>query len=98
MKGKIEIKTSEKMNEVVKEQLIFRGDHLSKYAAKRIEELEEKQSVKTTSGYNSEKFTPPFRVGKKQGRTVLDSNGMELVHFFHGDEKMAENYVRWLND
>ena len=36
-----EIKTSEKMNEVVKEQLIFRGDHLSKYAAKRIEELEQ---------------------------------------------------------
>ena len=36
-----EIKTSKKMNEVVKEQLIFRDDHLSKYAAKRIEELEQ---------------------------------------------------------
>lgn len=36
----MEIKTSKKMNEVVKEQLKFRGDHLSKYAAKRIEELE----------------------------------------------------------
>ena len=36
-----EINTSKKMNEVVKEQLIFRDDHLSKYAAKRIEELEQ---------------------------------------------------------
>ena len=36
-----EIKTSKKMNEVVKEQLIFRDDHLSKYAAKRIEELQQ---------------------------------------------------------
>lgn len=35
------IKTNKKMNEVVKEQLIFRDDHLSKYAAKRIEELEQ---------------------------------------------------------
>ena len=36
-----EINTSKKMNKVVKEQLIFRDDHLSKYAAKRIEELEQ---------------------------------------------------------
>jgi len=35
-----DIKTSDQMNKVVKEQLIFRNDHLSKYAAKRIEELE----------------------------------------------------------
>jgi hypothetical protein len=34
------ITTSKQMNEVVKEQLILRGDHLSKYAAKRIEDLE----------------------------------------------------------
>lgn len=34
------IKTSKQMNESVKEQLLFRDDHLSKYAVKRIEELE----------------------------------------------------------
>ena len=35
------IKTSKKMNESVKEQLSFRDVHLSKYAVKRIEELEQ---------------------------------------------------------
>jgi hypothetical protein len=34
------IKTSTAMNKSVKEQLLLRDDHLSKYAAKRIEELE----------------------------------------------------------
>ena len=38
------IKTSKQMNESVKEQLLFRDDHLSKYAAKRIEELESNQN------------------------------------------------------
>ena len=35
------IKTSKQMNLSVKEQLLFRGDHLSKYAVKIIEELEQ---------------------------------------------------------
>ena len=35
-----DIKTNEKMNENVKEMLKLRGDNISLYAAKRIEELE----------------------------------------------------------
>ena len=35
------IKTNDKMNETVKDTLKMRGDNMSLYAAKRIEELEE---------------------------------------------------------
>ena len=50
-----------------------------------------------SSRYFSERFTAPFRVGRKQGRIVLDANGLEVAHFHHADENMADDYVRWLN-
>ena len=50
-----------------------------------------------SSRYFKERFTPPFRVGRKQQRIVLDANGLEVVHFYHADENMADDYVRWLN-
>ncbi len=43
------------------------------------------------------KFIAPFRVGKKQSRAVLDSNGHEVVVFPKGCEYMASNYVGLLN-
>lgn len=45
----------------------------------------------------SSNFTPPFRVGKKQGRAVLDSNGHEVVVFPNGLEDMAQEYCDFLN-
>ena len=42
-------------------------------------------------------FTPPYRVGKKQNRSVLDSNGNALVVFPTGCEKNAEDYCNYLN-
>lgn len=50
-----------------------------------------------SSRYFGEKFTPPFRVGRKQGRIVLDSKGLQVVHFYFSDENMADDYVQWLN-
>jgi hypothetical protein len=50
-----------------------------------------------SSRYFKERFTPPFRVGRKQGRIVLDSKGLEVAHFYFSDENMADDYVKWLN-
>ena len=50
-----------------------------------------------SSCYIGDKFTPPFRVGRKNQRVVLDSNGLEVAHFYFSDENMADDYVKWLN-
>lgn len=42
-------------------------------------------------------FIPPFRVGKKQGRAVLDGRGHEVVVFPTGLENMAQEYCDFLN-
>lgn len=41
------------------------------------------------------KFTPPFRVGKKEGRAVLDSNGYEVVIF--RNEDYALKFCQFIN-
>lgn len=43
------------------------------------------------------KFKPPFRVGKKQGRAVLDAEGKEVVVFPKGCEGMATEYASMYN-
>lgn len=48
--------------------------------------------------YNKLKYKPPFRVGKKQKRAVLDATGIEVVLFRKGDEEMASAYCELLND
>lgn len=42
-------------------------------------------------------YLPPFRVGKKQKRAVLDGRGYEVVIFNKGMELWAEEYCQWLN-
>jgi hypothetical protein len=42
-------------------------------------------------------FLPPYRVGKKQMRAVLDSKGKEIVIFPIGLEHMALEYSQHLN-
>lgn len=44
------------------------------------------------------KFEKPFRIGKKQKRSVLDANGHEVVVFPKGLELMAQSYVASLNE
>ena len=48
--------------------------------------------------YDSTKYSPPFRVGRKQGLAVLDSKGL-LVVVFAGpkDLNQAGMYVDYLN-
>jgi hypothetical protein len=42
-------------------------------------------------------FVPPFRVGRKQLRAVLDGEGREVVVFPKGLEDYAKEYAEFLN-
>lgn len=42
------------------------------------------------------KFIPPYRVGRKLGKVVLDSNGREVATFAR--EELSKEYVDYLND
>lgn len=42
-------------------------------------------------------FVPPYRVGRKQGRAVLDSKGKEVVVFSKGLEDLAVEYCNFKN-
>ena len=46
----------------------------------------------------NKEFILPFRLGKKQNRAVLDSNGQEVVVFPKGCEYLASEYVQLIND
>ena len=46
--------------------------------------------------YDSEKYKPPFRVGKKQEKAVLDGKGKEVI-FFSESKKQAKLYCDFLN-
>jgi len=47
--------------------------------------------------FNVNVHVPPFRIGKKQTRAVLDSNGKEIVIFPKGSEELAVEYANHLN-
>lgn len=53
--------------------------------------------VKENLTSETNKFKPPFRVGRKQSRAVLDSVGREVVVFPKGQEGMAVEYCEFLN-
>ena len=42
------------------------------------------------------KYKPPFRVGRKQRKAVLDATGVEVV-FFSDSEEQAKAYCEYLN-
>ena len=42
-------------------------------------------------------FTPPFRLGKKQKRAILDANGIEVIIMPHNNETQAQMYCDYLN-
>lgn len=43
-------------------------------------------------------FKPPFKIGLKQGRAVLDRDGHEVVVFPKGCEFLALEYVELINE
>ncbi len=47
---------------------------------------------------NKHTFVPPYRVGKNQGRVILDSLGHEVGIFSTGHEDEAQKYCDFLNN
>lgn len=45
----------------------------------------------------AKELTPPYRVGKRLGRAVLDSKGILVVVFPIGKEEQAQEYCDFLN-
>ena len=78
-----------------------------KYKVKELQEKNEELQVELNitkeqlilSGVSNRfdsKYTPPFRVGRKQGKAVLDANGIDVV-FFSNSEEQARKYCDYLN-
>ena len=53
-------------------------------------------AISCVSNRFDSKYTPPFRVGRKQGKAVLDAKGIEVV-FFYNTEEQARKYCDYLN-
>jgi len=49
------------------------------------------------SRYDSEVFTPPFRLGASQKRAILDSKGKEVIIMPINSDKQAQMYCDYLN-
>lgn len=47
--------------------------------------------------YDSTKFTPPFRIGRKQKRAILDSKGLLVILMPNNSQLQAELYCDYLN-
>ena len=63
-----------------------------------VEALEKKLTLTdVVKRYDVNKYTSPFRVGRKQGKAVLDSRGLEVVFFMHSEEQ-AKMYCDYLNN
>jgi hypothetical protein len=60
-----------------------------------IEPLQQSEWV-SVEKYDKSRFTPPFRVGRKKKRAILDSKGLEVI-IFPNSEPQAQMYCDWLN-
>lgn len=84
-----------------KEITYFDDQGIKKKIVYWFDELEFKKLIKQLIIYGENnrfdpKYTPPFRVGKKQGKAVLDATGREVI-FFSDSEEQAKKYCNYLN-
>lgn len=47
--------------------------------------------------FDSDVFVPPFRLGRRQKRAILDARGREVIIMPHNSEKQAQMYCDYLN-
>jgi hypothetical protein len=47
--------------------------------------------------FDSDVFTTPFRIGRKQKRAILDANGIAVIIMPHNSEIQAQLYCDYLN-
>lgn len=75
----------------------YTGDaYRYEYNKHMISKLKNLDLLRVTPRY-SDRFMPPFRVGKKQRRAVLDCKGHEVVLLPVGMEEQAQMYCDYLN-
>jgi len=91
--------TVEQLSELLKSKLkagIGIGMLSEKYglSVKGIEDAVTQESIHILT---KRKFTPPFRVGRKTKRAILDANGLEYVVFKEGLEMEAQDFCNYLN-
>jgi hypothetical protein len=67
-------------------------------STKRKKELKTAVEEYTASRFDSDVFTPPFRLGRKQKRAILDANGIAVIIMPHKSELQAQLYCDYLND
>jgi len=60
-----------------------------------IDDFEKQLNVPVVSSRFDDIYTHPFRVGRKQGKAVLDAKGLQVV--FMATEKQAQMYSTYLN-
>ena len=66
------------------------------YYVEWLEEQVEQLRIGSVSDRFDSKYTPPFRVGRKQSKAVLDATGREVI-FFSDSEEQAKKYCDYLN-
>jgi len=60
-----------------------------------IKTYKEQLNITVVSSRFDDIYTHPFRVGRKQGKAVLDAKGLQVV--FMATEKQAQMYCTYLN-
>ena len=60
-----------------------------------LKEQKEQLNITVVSSRFDDIYTHPFRVGRKQGKAVLDAKGLQVV--FMATEKQAQMYCTYLN-
>lgn len=50
-----------------------------------------------TDRYDKDVFEPPFRLGRKQKRAILDAKGREVIIMSPNSQKQAQMYCDYLN-
>ena len=98
------IKLSSELNEasgsyaimVMNEIEILYDRHVCKLKKEAILDFKQQHFI-SVSRYDPKLFKPPFRLGKKQKRAVLDSRGREVIIMPHDSKKQAQMYCDYLN-
>ena len=88
------------LEELIKSKNLYKGEICPMYFDANdlnilIQSLQSNEWVRGEK-YDKSKFTPPFRVGRKQKRAILDSKGLEVI-VFPTSKVQARMYCNYLN-
>ena len=73
------------------------SDKAYEFMENAMEQYAELRLGGVVSRFDSEVFVPPFRLGRKQKRVILDARGKEVIIMPHNSEKQSQMYCDYLN-